>query len=269
MATWHQRPRWNYSMKDLLVERFLHFFANTDPNEEVLRPGSTGLCCVNLRAALRMVSIPVEGGDSDLYDDELKAAVARFQKQYGHSIDDGLVGPGTRRRLVGALLARYGPSVFFRLQDPDQGLPAKVFVSYSTTDTPSVNKLDQWLRDHGVRIIRYVDSFQPGQDILDRARNAIATADKILVVHSKNSANSDWVRSEIAAAEELERRLERPLIVYLLLDVQPLPEHDHHRIAITAMGKPLRMIGDELLHAIEGRERSRSNFSYDENEPLA
>src|SRR5262249_26053754 len=162
--------------------------------------------------------IPVEGDDQAVYDDKLRAAVKTFQIRYGNRAHDGLVGPGTRRLLTATLLAQFSPNIFIRLQDPDRGFPRKVFISYSTEDSQAVNKVDQWLRDHGLRVIRYTPSFQPGSDILDRARNAIAIADKVLVAYSANSVRSDWVRSEIGLAEELERRLGVPLIVYLRLD---------------------------------------------------
>jgi hypothetical protein len=103
---------------------------------------------------------------------------------------------------------------------------------------------------------------------LDRARNAIAVSDKVLLVHSVNSTKTDWVRSEVGHAEELECRLRMPLIVYLRLDEERLPDHDHHRIAITAAGKYLREVGEELLHAIVGRERDPSFLGYNEDEPL-
>src|SRR5262249_563605 len=111
-------------------------------------------------------------------------------------------------------------------------------------------------------------SFQPGGDIIDRARNAIAIADKVLVVYSAKSVKSDWVRSEIALAEELERRLGMHFLVYLRLDQEPLLAHDVNRISIDAIGKSVREVGNDLLHAITGRERRPDDYRYIEDEPL-
>jgi hypothetical protein len=115
-------------MEDILVLRFIRFFASTDPSEVVLRPGSSGLACINLRAALGLLDIPAEpteGGDRAVYDDELSAAVETFQTRYGHRAHDGLVGPGTRRLLTATILARFGPTISFDYKTPTGVFPEK------------------------------------------------------------------------------------------------------------------------------------------------
>lgn len=258
-------------MNELLVERFMRYFASADPAQDVLGPGSSGPACYNIRMAMGHLDIPIspKWSEKTEYDQGLQEAVREFQSRYGHPIRDGLVGPGTRKFLTACLLTRLGPNAFRRLRNPNRDMPPQVFISYSSKDTAAVDKLDQWLRDHGISTIRYTHSFQAGGEIMERARSAIAISAKVLVVHTANSIKADWVRSEIAIAEELERQLNSSLIIYVRLDGEPLLEHDRHRIAIDAVGKPLGQLGKELLHAISGLQPDLPSFGYDEKEPLA
>lgn len=257
-------------MSDPLVVRYQQYFRHPDDEHDALRMGDRAIACVNLRRALAWLDIEVGATPDDklLYDQTLKDAVERFQDKYRHRVTDGVVGPGTRERLVAELLHRFSPSIFARLQRPESWNQPSVFISYASADSETVNKVDQWLRDRGVRIVRYPQFFAAGTTIHANIVQAIAHADKILAVFSKNSRHRDWPRVERELAEQVEARLGRPILIYLCLDDTPLPEHDPTRVAIRAKGKTLKEVGDEILYAVAGVPMPQRQYPVDENEPL-
>jgi TIR domain len=90
-----------------------------------------------------------------------------------------------------------------------------VFLSYARYDSSGVDKLDQWLRDRGVRVIRDIDSFTAGSNIKDDIWTSILAADKVVAVYSQQSKTRDWPSFEhqIAGGREAaeESRLSLPL----------------------------------------------------------
>lgn len=254
---------------DLLLSRLERFYCHSGPGDVVLSPGYEGIACLNIRRTLSMLGydLPVEGEE---FDETLHAAVRCFQIDIKHRVSDGMVGPGTRRKLVLALLARNdnNPEVFLRLKDPVAHEGASVFISYSSKDTAAVNKLDQWLRDHGIRVLRDRSWFAAGTSIKDNIRKAVSLADKVIAIYSQNSRDRDWPRFERAIAEEMEIHTRSPVLIYLNLDGTELPEHDAHRLAVMAKGRPLKEVGAELLKAISEGTIEPPQCPYDENEPL-
>ena len=85
---------------------------------------------------------------------------------------------------------------------------------------------------------------------------------------SKNSRERDWPQLERALAEQVEKRLGSPVLIYLCLDNSELPAHDSTRLAIRAHGKNLKQVGAEVLHAVAGVPLEHWHYTYDENEPL-
>src|SRR5262245_41654841 len=144
-------------MNPTLNERFEPYFKHADPNRYVIREGDRAVACKNAKAALAWLGFAREfGKEPHLFDRELSDAVKRFQRQTGHRNADGAIGPGTRSRLVSRLLQEFGAAKFSELDASECVRIPTVFLSYAWTDTHRVNKLDQWLRDHGIRVIRDV-----------------------------------------------------------------------------------------------------------------
>src|SRR5205085_786287 len=107
-----------------------------------------------------------------------------FQTKYKHRVADGVVGPGTRERLVSELFHQFSPTIFARLQRPEGCTSPAVFISYASADRERVNKIDQWLRDHGVRVVRDCQFFVAGTTIEENIARAVAHSDKILAILS-------------------------------------------------------------------------------------
>ena len=257
-------------MSDPLIQRYQQYFRHPDDDHEVLEVGDKAVACANLRRALKILNIDVdkEKADELQYDKALSNAVKSFQTQFGHRVSDGLTGPGTREHLVSELFHRFSPSIFLRFRRPEAWSQRSVFISYSSTDRERVNKIDQWLRDNGVRVIRDCQFFRAGTTIQENIVRAVAHSDKILAILSHNSNGRDWPRFERDLAEQVESRLGLPVLIYLCLDDVELPFHDSTRLAIQSSGKSLKQVGQELLHAVADVPIPQWDYSYNENEPI-
>ncbi|MEV4513588.1 TIR domain-containing protein [Dactylosporangium sp. NPDC049525] len=256
-------------MADLLIRRFEHYFRHPDSGHDVLRPGDQAVACRNVRTVLEWFGVGSGASSSgDVYDDELSAAVRAFQTDRQHRIADGLVGPGTRELLTSEVLHRFQPSIFQRLIRPERRRLPSAFLSYARADQPKVDKLNQWLQDHGVQVIRDMEFFVAGTTIQENIADALSAADKIIAVYSANSKDRDWPRLERSLAEQVETRLGSAVLIYLRLDDTPLPAYDPHRLAVEAEGRTLKEIGAQLLHAVAGTALSSPRYEYDEDKPL-
>jgi pimeloyl-ACP methyl ester carboxylesterase len=264
----HKDESWY--MSDPLLKRYEQYFRHPDDDHDVLEVGDRAVACLNLRRALGALGIGLRTAPTDeqLYDETLKEAVSAFQAKYGHRVTDGLVGPGTRERLVSELLHRFSPSIFARFRRPETWSRPSVFISYATADRERVNKIDQWLRDHGLRVVRDCQFFVAGNTIRENIVRALAHSDKILAVLSSHSRDRDWPRFERELAEQVEAKLGAPVLIYLCLDDAALPAHDSTRLAILVKRKSLKQVGEEILHAVSGVPIPQWQYAYDEDEPL-
>jgi len=91
------------------------------------------------------------------------------------------------------------------------------FVSYSHFDEEFVERLVSRLRGAGVRVWYAPEDLVPGTKLDEAITTAIRTFDKLLVVLSVNSMNSQWVKSEIRKARRREvaekRRILFPITI--------------------------------------------------------
>jgi len=92
-----------------------------------------------------------------------------------------------------------------------------LFISYSHTDRPFVDRLDKTLVEKGIRFWRDIHDMTSGrmEAQIDRAIRQNPT---VLLVLSKNSLNSDWVQHEVRKARELEKELGRDALCPVALD---------------------------------------------------
>jgi hypothetical protein len=78
------------------------------------------------------------------------------------------------------------------------------FVSYSQKDEKFVSYLVARLRAAGVKVWYAPEDLVPGKKLDEEIAHAIRTFDKLLVILSVNSMNSEWVRTEIRKARRRE-----------------------------------------------------------------
>ena len=251
-----------------LTERFEPYFRHPDPNRYVLRKGDRAVACKNAKVALALLGFARDfGDDPHFYDRQLYEAVKQFQKATGHRNIDGVIGPGTRSQLVSKFIEVFGAAKFGDLDETETIRGRTVFLSYAWADTPRVNKLDQWLRDHRIHVIRDVESFKAGSNIPDNIWKSVLSADKVIAVYSQQSRTRDWPTFEQQIAERVEQLIKSDVLIYLRLDDTPLKAYDPHRIAIEAREKTLKQIGLEILKALDVPIKS-VRYDYDEDAPL-
>ncbi|MES9918539.1 MAG: toll/interleukin-1 receptor domain-containing protein, partial [Candidatus Thiodiazotropha sp. 4PDIV1] len=78
------------------------------------------------------------------------------------------------------------------------------FISYSTKDDDFANRLYADLQREGVRCWFAKKDIQGGQKIIEQIDRAIRYHEKLLLVLSNESMNSEWVKTEIAKARKRE-----------------------------------------------------------------
>jgi hypothetical protein len=130
------------------------------------------------------------------------------------------------------------------------------FISYSSKDQAFTKYLHARLTNHGVRCWYAPKDLKIGDPFRQRIDDAIHEHDKLLLVLSEESVKSDWVREEVEACFERERRERTTVLFPIRLDDAIMNAHQ----AWAASIRRQRHIGDfrgwteeELYH--EGFDR--------------
>lgn len=92
------------------------------------------------------------------------------------------------------------------------------FISYSWRDKDFATQLHDDLREVGVRCWLDAKDISPGAVIADEIDKAIQAHDKVLLVLSKDSIRSDWVKHEIRNTLKLEAARRKTVLFPLRLD---------------------------------------------------
>jgi uncharacterized protein YjbI with pentapeptide repeats len=79
------------------------------------------------------------------------------------------------------------------------------FISYSTKDEDFAKRLHSRLRDAKVRVWFAPEDIKGGVKLYDQIERAIQLHDRLLLVLSDNSLQSEWVMTEIRKAREVEK----------------------------------------------------------------
>ncbi|MGA2140188.1 MAG: toll/interleukin-1 receptor domain-containing protein [Verrucomicrobiia bacterium] len=97
------------------------------------------------------------------------------------------------------------------------------FISYSTKDDEFARRLHAGMREAGLRVWFAPEDVKGGDKLYDQISRAIQYHDKLLVVLSKSSIQSEWVMTEIRKAREVEKRENRrKLFPIRLVDFETL-----------------------------------------------
>ena len=119
-----------------------------------------------------------------------------------------LQGCGLPERLI-----EYLPSL---LQEPIQFYSC--FISYSTKDQAFADRLHADLQVRGVRCWFAPEDLKIGDRFRQRIDEAIRLHDKLLLILSCESVESDWVREEVESCLERERREKRTILFPVSID---------------------------------------------------
>lgn len=115
----------------------------------------------------------------------------------------------------------------------------RVFLSYAHADRESVAAVDQWLRDHDVRVDLDERDFVAGRDIRDEVVRCINQSGKVICFYSVASKDRYYTKLERRLAEEIEQQAAgagqaKVVLLYFRLDETPLPAESSYRLAINA-----------------------------------
>ena len=108
----------------------------------------------------------------------------------------------------------------FLLNDPIQFYSC--FISYSSKDQNFAERLHADLQNKGVRCWYAPEDLKIGDKIRVGIDESIRVHDKLLLILSKNSIESEWVEKEVETAMERERQQKRTILFPIRLDDMPL-----------------------------------------------
>lgn len=92
------------------------------------------------------------------------------------------------------------------------------FISYSTRDQQFADLLYKDLQSRGIRCWFAPHDLPIGGKIVDDIDSAIRARDKVIIILSKKSIESDWVEDEVKTAYEEERKRKRVVLFPVRLD---------------------------------------------------
>ena len=83
------------------------------------------------------------------------------------------------------------------------------FISYSSRDEEFARRLHEKMRGEKLRVWFAPEDMQGGQKLIEQIDRAIQVNDRLLLVLSEHSMNSEWVQTEIRKARQAELREQR------------------------------------------------------------
>jgi hypothetical protein len=113
------------------------------------------------------------------------------------------------------------------------------FISYSTKDQEFAERLHEDLQNKGVRCWFAPHALRVGDKILDEIDAAIRSRDKVLLILSEHSINSKWVKDEVYAGFEEERKRGQIVLFPVRLDEAVMKTNEAWAAQLRA-----RLIGD-------------------------
>ena len=97
------------------------------------------------------------------------------------------------------------------------------FISYSSKDEEFARRLHGRMRDAHLRVWFAPEDIQGGQKLHEQIETAIRVYDKLLIVLSEASLQSEWVMTELRKARKAERQSgQRKLFPVRLVDMETL-----------------------------------------------
>ena len=85
------------------------------------------------------------------------------------------------------------------------------FISDSSQDEEFARRLHEKMRGDKLRIWFAPEDMQGGQKLIEQIDRAIQVNDRLLLVHSEHSLNSEWVQTEIRKARRFFRSFKQKL----------------------------------------------------------
>jgi TIR domain len=121
----------------------------------------------------------------------------------------------------------------------------RVFLSYAHDDAQAVQTLRQSLRD--IKVSGWMDQsdIATGGAIAKQVRESLRQSSAVIVVVSKRSLKSQWVKFEVGAALGMGKRI-IPIVIGQKHGLQVLPDWLQDLPYIDARGRPMQDVADEI-----------------------
>jgi hypothetical protein len=119
-----------------------------------------------------------------------------------HDVELFLEGAGVPKEYIDFFRSRIGQPIQFY----------SCFISYSTKDQDFADRLYADLRSRNIRCWFAPHDLKPGRKIHEEIDAAIRVYDKLVLILSPDSMNSEWVNTEIASARRREVREKRRML---------------------------------------------------------
>lgn len=130
----------------------------------------------------------------------------------------------------------------------------KVFISYSSADRRFAEKLSTQLNTEGIDVWYDQWEIKVGDSIVQKINDGISSSDFLVVVLSKNSIKSKWVKEELASASIITIS-KGAFILPILLEKCDLPPLLTHRRYANFADDPVQAFND-LVSAIKNSPQS-------------
>ena len=101
----------------------------------------------------------------------------------------------------------------------------QVFLSYSSSDKRAAARVADALRTAGLRVWFDAWELAPGDSIISRINQAVASSDFLVVLLSQKSVESQWVQNELSAAMARELGDRAVTVIPALLEDCDVPPH--------------------------------------------
>lgn len=163
------------------------------------RVGNTIFADVDLSA--------VKGLETTVHEGPSTIGIDTIYKSRGKISEAFLRGCGVPEDFIGYIGSMVGRPVEFY----------SCFISYSPKDQQFVERLCNDLQASGTRCWFAPHDVKDGRDLHEPMDEAIRVHDKLLLILSEHSMNSDWVKAEIADAREREDREKKQLLFPITL----------------------------------------------------
>lgn len=185
-------------------------------NVEGASLGSTTFADVDLSAVRGLESV-THLGPSEI-------GIHTIYKSHGKIPESFLRGCGVPDALIAMIPSLIGAMEPIQYQS--------CFISYSTKDDEFARRLHSRMRDEKLRVWFAEKDLRRGDKLHEQIDEAIHVHDRLLVVLSRHSMKSDWVKAEIIKARKTEREENRrklfPIALVPFIEIQKWQCFDPH-----------------------------------------
>jgi tetratricopeptide (TPR) repeat protein len=140
-----------------------------------------------------------------------------------------------------------------------------VFLSYRSVDRPWVINLYDVLRSAGHQVFLDQVVLKAGDELVRQLENGLESSQAGVLIWSAKSADSDWVRREYSAMEEMAGSKKGFCFVPVRVDNKQLPLFARNRVFLDFAAYPDGPNGGELLrllHAIVGQPLTEASMRF-------